>query len=136
MAGPNYVLDKGFIADGAVSQFHVVVMTGDENMAQATVAGADPLGVCQEEVEARDAGLRVANARILGITRVVCGAAIARRDKLAVAADGRVVPATATVLSDGTAAGTLGDLVVGIAWTPTTAAGQHLDMLLTPGERA
>ena len=122
--GPNYVLDKGFIAGNAIGQFRAVVQTGDQTCALAGAAG-DVLGVCQEEISAQDAtDGRVADIRIMGITRMIAGAAVTRRDRVAADAQGRAVLATT------------GQAVIGIAWTAATAAGEHIDVLLTPGAKA
>lgn len=119
--GPNYVLDKGFRAAAAIGQFRAVVQTGDEDCNLAGAAG-DVLGVCQEEISADDAtNGRVADIRILGITRIIAGAAVARRAKVASDASGRAVTAVAT------------NPVIGIALTAASAADEHIDVLLTPG---
>lgn len=124
--GPNDILSKGFVADTAVPLYYAVRQTDTEHMAVANTAGQFVLGICQEEISAEDATVgRVARIRVMGISRGVAGAAIARGARLTVAADGRLVTAAP-------AAGANAN-VVGVALTATTAAGEWLDVLLTPG---
>ena len=78
--GPNYVLDKGFYPSAAVAQFTAVVLTGTETVAPATSAGGPVLGVCQDTISAADAtNGRAADVRIMGISRMVCGAGCCQR---------------------------------------------------------
>lgn len=124
MPGPNFGLDKGYQPTGAVRQFRVVVRstTNKEQCAEASAAGAAPLGVCQEEITADDASRgRVADIRIQGISRCIASAALGIGVKVAATNDGRVAAAVAT------------NNVLGITQTASGAAGDHIDVLLTPG---
>jgi hypothetical protein len=127
--GPNFVLDKGFIADTAVTQFYGVKQSADDHVTIATVLGEAVLGFAQESnITAGDAANgRVIDVRIMGITRAVCSAAITRGARVRIAADGRVAPL---------AAATANQNQVGIALTGTANANEHLDLLLTPGVSA
>jgi len=125
MAGPNYVLDKGFKAGGAaaIRQWRCVRMTAVDTCAEANTAGQVVLGVCQESVSANDSSRgRVADIRIMGITRAEAGAAITLGDRLVTDNQGRVVPATAATAKQNQ---------VGIAWAAAGAAGDYIDMLLS-----
>lgn len=126
MPGPNHVLDKGFAVGGstAIPQFSCVKQSAKETVIIAG-AGDKVIGVVQEDVTAGDATLgRVVAVRPLGlgISRCIAAAAIAIDDHVAVAASGRVTPTT-----------TAGALIVGRAVTAATAAGDHVDVLLTGG---
>lgn len=120
--GPNEILDKGYIATAATPLFTIVKQTGVESAELNTTAGGDWLGVAQEEPNADDvAAGRVFRVRLLGISRVVASAPIATRAKVASTVTGTAVTAVAT------------DNVVGIALTPAAAAGDWINVLLTPG---
>lgn len=128
MPGPNFVLDKGYQPTGAVRQFRVVTAStsNKEQCAEAASAGAAPLGVCQDEISAANATSgRVANIRIMGISRCIAGAALAtigtpvRTDN-----QGRVVAMAATTANQNQ---------LGITRTAASAAGDHIDVQLTPG---
>lgn len=128
MPGPNFILDKGYQPTGAVRKFRVVTRstTNKEQCAEATVLGAQPLGVCQEEISAADATKgRVADIRVAGASRCIAGAVMATLDiPVRVDAQGRVVPL---------AAATANQNVVGILQTAAAAIGDHVDVFLTPG---
>jgi hypothetical protein len=125
-SGPNYVLDKGYVATGstAYTAGELVVASGDgTKSARATTAGAEILGVNQENADATrvTTGKAVLDTRLLGIARVLAGAAVAVGDKLTNDTTARAVT--------GGAAGTRS---FGKALTAATAAGQYIDVLLTP----
>jgi hypothetical protein len=127
--GPNYVLDKGLVATGssAYAFGELVVSSGDgTKCARATSAGAQILGVNQETVDAAkvQTGKVVTDVRLLGISRVIAGAAIAVGAKLTNDTSARAV-------TQAGAAGS-GAPSFGVALTACTAAGQHVDVLLTP----
>jgi hypothetical protein len=126
--GPNYVLDKGLVATGstAYTQGELVVQSGDgTKSARATSAGAKCIGVNMENVDAAKVttGKVVHDVRILGIARVLVGAAVAVGDRLTNDTTARAVPVAGTVGAKESC---------GVALTAASAAGQYIDMLLTP----
>jgi len=134
-SGPNYVLDKGYIATGstayALGEAVVQATTNfsGDSVARATSAAADVLGVCQETIDANKVatGKAVIDIRLLGITRMIAGAAVAMGDRVTNDASARAVPVARA------AAGAQPARVFGRALNAATAAGQHIDVLLTPG---
>jgi hypothetical protein len=133
--GPNYVLDKGFLAQGgAVAYtFGEVLIPGSvvQSCARATSASATvaPLGICQETVDAAKIGTAKAfvDVRLLGIARVIAGATITVGARLTNDTSARATPVTRA------GAGAQPAAVFGIALTGTTTVGEHIDVLLTPG---
>jgi hypothetical protein len=125
MAGPNYVLDKGFNlsnAGAAQSIYRFVKFAADENkVTQATAITDQCVGVCQQRVEAVDSvtGNVQVDVRIMGISKVESAGVIALGARVAPATDGRAQTAVST------------QFVHGIAWQAATAAGQWIDVLLT-----
>lgn len=128
MPGPNFVLDKGFQPTGAVRKFRAVVRstTNKEQCAEGSVAGAKILGICQEEISADDAARgRVAQIREMGASRCIAGAVMTTLDiPVTIDNQGRIVPLTAATANQNQA---------GILQTAAAAAGDHVDVLLTPG---
>jgi hypothetical protein len=126
--GPNFILDKGFrVTTTTASKFRVCQLTDIEDSALATSGAQIPLGIYQEgpyEQQDVDDG-RIGQVRILGISRAVAGAAIALNARLTVDGQGRVITAAP-------AAG-VNVNVVGIALVDADQAGDHIDVLLTPG---
>lgn len=122
MAGPNYVLDKGFVAGGAVERFRFVELNAaGTSVTQSNAAGESSIGVVQETASAGDAtNGRVVDVRLMGISRCIAGATLATAG-VAVTTDnqGRV------------AAAAVGNQVLGILLTPAANAGDHVDVLLT-----
>jgi|SRR5690606_31602169 len=132
--GPNYVLDKGYKVEGssAIKLGEVAVPgTGEQSAVRATSASdtTAPLGVFQEDVDAArvTTGKVVANVRMLGITRAIAGAAITKGARLTNDTSARVVSVTRAAAGDQPVA------VLGIALTAASTAGDHIDVLLTPG---
>lgn len=126
--GPNYVLDKAHIATGSTAYAlgELVVSSGDgTKCARATAAAAKVRGVCMENVDAaKVTTTKVAlDIRMLGIARVLAGAAVAVDDRLTNDATARAVTVAVAVGSKES---------FGIALTAATAAGQYIDVLLTP----
>jgi hypothetical protein len=127
VAGPNELLDKGFVVTTPVPRFHVVELTDVEEVGLLDSAGGEPVGICQEGVDALDVERRrVVRVRPMGISRAVAGASFPLKTGgeltlLASDVEGRVV-----VASDG-------DNVVGKALTPSGAVGDWVNVLLTPG---
>lgn len=130
--GPNYVLDKGFVATGstAYKAGELVVQSGDgTKSARATTGGSVVIGVNMENVDADkvSTGKVVHDVRIMGIARVLAGDAVAVGDHLTNDTTARAVKMTKA------AAGTQPATSFGRALTAATAAGQYIDVLLTPG---
>jgi hypothetical protein len=131
--GPNMVLDKGMLATGGSQAYtfgEAVVATGAGiSMARATSAGALCIGICQESADAAkvNTGKAVLNVRIIGISRVLAGAAVAVGVRVTNDTTARAV----TKAKAG--AGVQPGETFGIALTAATAAGQYIDVLLTPG---
>jgi hypothetical protein len=128
--GPNYVLDKGHVASGAaaVRSMRFVVATGDGTAAaEATSAGTLVRGVAMEDLTAAQVATTKAvfNVRMMGIARVVAGAAVAVGARVGTDNQGR---ATTVAPAAGANAN-----VAGVALTAAGAAGDVLDVLLTPG---
>src|SRR6185436_773280 len=126
MAGPNYVLDKGFNlsnSGAAQSIYRFVKFNADENKVIVCSAVTDKaIGVVQQRVDAADSatGNVQVDVRILGITKVEAAAAISLMDSVAPSANGRAQTAVAT------------QFAMGIALQAATAAGQWIDVLLLP----
>jgi hypothetical protein len=133
--GPNYVLDKGFLAEGGnvAYTFGEIVVMGTANAAcgrATTVAATNNfLGVCQESIDATKVvtGKVFVDVRMLGIARVIAGAAITKGAKVTNDASARAVTVTRA------GAGAQPANVLGIALTTTSTVGEHIDVLLTPG---
>jgi hypothetical protein len=130
--GPNFVLDKGFRATGSTAYAfgEPVVLTGDgTQMARAGAGATNVIGICQEDCEVAKVltGAAILGVRVLGISRVLAGAAIARDARVGVDATCRAVTVARA------AAGAQPAPVIGIALTAATAAGDTIDVLLTPG---
>jgi hypothetical protein len=130
--GPNFILDKGFLATGATAYAfgEPVVLTGDgTSIARAGTGAINVIGVCYEDLELvrLQTGKAIIDVRVLGIARVLAGAAIARDAKVGVDATCRAVTVTRA------AAGAQPAAVFGIALTAATTAGDFVDVLLTPG---
>jgi hypothetical protein len=133
--GPNYGLDKGFLVEGSTAvTFGRVAIPGTAEQSavtpSATSATIVPEGIWQETVDAGRVatGKVIANVRVLGISRAEAGAAVTKGARLTYDNVGRVVPVTRA------AAGAQPATVLGIAQTATvTGAGDHIDVLLTPG---
>jgi hypothetical protein len=131
--GPNYVLDKGHLAQGATAYaFGELVVPGtvEQSVTRATTAGAMFAYVCQEDVDATRiaTGKVFVDCRMLGIARVIAGAAVAKSAKLTNDTSARAVTQAGAVGS--------GAPVLGIALTAAANAGDQIDVLLTPGATA
>jgi hypothetical protein len=99
MPGPNFTgLDKGYIADSAVTQFHAVKFgTADEHCTIVTAITDTVLGFSQEAVPvgSSDIGKRAINIREAGITYAKAAGTIARGAYVKVTATGAVIAAVA-----------------------------------------
>jgi hypothetical protein len=132
--GPNYGLSKGFLVGGATAIAYgeiAVADTAEQSAKRAIVASAvvPPLGVFQEDVDTTRlaTGKVFANVQIHGLVRVLVGAAVAKGDRVTNDTTARAVTVTRA------AAGAQPAAVLGIAQNAATAAGQFIDVLLTPG---
>jgi len=122
--GPNFVLDKGYQATTAITQFRAVTLTANDQVKQADGAAQFALGIGQETVSAADATSgRITDVRILGISRAINGTAgaLARMTRCTVDTSGRVVAAATT------------NPVLGVTLSAASAQGDQVDFLLTPG---
>ena len=128
MAGPNYGLDKGFEAAGAIRQYRCVELSAIETVTECNGVNDVVLGICQDEVSAADAtNKRVADIRISGISRAIAGGTITpttNGGRCTVDAQGRVVAAPVAV-------GTLYPQVGFVL--QACVVGDHVDVVLTPG---
>jgi hypothetical protein len=137
--GPNYVLDKGHVATGSTAYAFGELVTPVANaatpnastaVARATTANVlTPIYVCQEDLDTTRlaTGKAVVDCRLLGISRVLSGAAVSVHDRVTNDTTARAVTRTRA------AAGAQPAATFGIALTAATAAGQYIDVLLTPG---
>ena len=127
--GPNYVLNKGFLATGATAyKFGEIVVpdTGEQTCKRATTASAAGfVGVCQEDLDTGRlaTGKAIIGVALEGIVRVLTGAAVAKDSKVTNDATARAI----------VQAGAAGSPTFGIALTASTGADQFIDVLLTPG---
>lgn len=130
--GPNYVLDKGFLATGATAYVAgnialAAVGTGSMSTTLNTIglSGANPTGLMVVVMEDLDTvrlatGKAFLDCRLLGIARVLCGATVVA---------GALVTSDATARA-ATAAST--NKVLGRALTGGTV-GLPIDVFLLPG---
>lgn len=120
--GPNEILDKNFIPDDEVTLFRVVEQTDVDHCEEVDTAGADWVGIAQEEADELDVyNRRVIRVRTQGISRGIASGPISLRARVSATANGRLGVATA------------GHYVVGIAVSPAAAEGDWFNVQLTPG---
>jgi hypothetical protein len=112
ISGVDITLEAG--ADLSAKQYFLVAIASDGQIDPAG-DGANVDGVLQNDPD--DAG-KAATVRISGVSKVVCGAAITKGDKVASDAAGKAVTAASS------------DRVIGRALQTTTADGQILAVLL------
>lgn len=132
--GASYGTRKGFIASGTTAYVtgNIVTVTGDATVALA-LATNDLLafGVVMEDMTAirliAAPGKIIVNVGLEGIVRVTTGAAVAIGDRVTNDVTARAVTRVRAI------AGAQPLPVLGIAMTVATAAGQQIDVLLTPG---
>lgn len=98
-AGPNFVLDKGYLAQGTAAYTYGMPVTFGsvtQSVAQITVADSYVVGICQENIDATrvTTGKAVISVRMMGIARAIVGAAVAKGDPLTVDATGRFIKQT------------------------------------------
>jgi hypothetical protein len=130
MSGPNYVLDKGYnLSNSGAAQtiYRFMKFAATENtVLQQTASNLFSIGVCQQRIEAVDSatGNVQVDVRILGISKVEAGAAVALGAEVMSDTTGRAITAATT-----------GNAVVGRALQAAVGAGEWIDVLLTPGAR-
>lgn len=139
-SGPNFILDKGYLATGstAYAQGEVVeLILGSGSLAAVvtscrrctTANSLQLLGVCMEPLDTTRLATAkaVIGVRLLGIARVLVGSGgVTALDRVKTDASAGVVTAART------AGGTQPQPVLGIALA-TVAAGGYVEVLLTPG---
>lgn len=131
--GPNYGLSKGFLATGATAYAfgEIATITAEATVARATTANVlTPMVVVQEDLDTTRlaTGKAFINCALEGIVRVAAGAAVAIGDRVTNDTTARAVTRART------AAGSQPQPTFGIALTAASAAGDHIDVQLTPGE--
>lgn len=141
--GPNYVLDKPFLATGATAyafgeivkliagsgSFSTTANSVVRNTTATVLTTTDvTLAVAQEDLDTvrLATGKAFINCRLMGIARVQCGATVTVGDHVTNDATARAVKATRA------AGGAQPIQILGIALSGGTV-GQHIDVLLTPG---
>jgi hypothetical protein len=125
MAGANYVLDKGYVLEGsgAYTAFRFVAAGATDSSVTSTIAaGALALGVIQEDVDAAKVAPTkvVADIRLMGISKMVAGAAVTLWAEVSTDNQGRVINAATT------------QRVLGRALQSAAAAGDIIDVMLVP----
>jgi hypothetical protein len=124
--GPNYGLDKGFVATTVIREFRAVMLTSNTQVKEADTAAVFAIGVAQWTVDDTTKiayGKVTVDVRVNGISRVVAGVNnITRGSKVGIDNQGRA-----------TNAGAGGTAALGIALSPSAAVGDWIDVLLTPG---
>jgi hypothetical protein len=120
------VIDLGFVATEQIIRWRFVVqIAGDRQVEMADAAAERVLGVAQHNVSALDAADEAAvNVRMMGISTVEIGAAVALGDYLTTDSVGRAVAVSAAVGLKESA---------GFALSAGGAAGELIPMVLTPG---
>jgi hypothetical protein len=97
MPGPNFVLDVGYKCAAAIPRFTLVKLSADDTVTPCTAATDAAIGVCQEEITTADAtNGRVAEIRILGISRVIAGASVTRGTPVSSDGAGKAIAAVST----------------------------------------
>lgn len=129
----NYVLDKGYTAlstyassDAAgVQAFRFVRLTAAQTVDRCSAITQVPIGVVQESVDQAKVatGKAVVDVRLMGISRVTAGAAIAVMAEVSTSATGKAVTAATT------------SRVAGIALQAAGADNDQIDVLLVPAGR-
>jgi hypothetical protein len=129
----NFVLDKGYIVlstyassdTNGVQAFRFVRVTASQTIDRCSAITQVPVGVVMESIDLAkvQGGKAVADVRLMGIARVTASAAISLMAEVSTTADGRAVTAATT------------SRVAGIALQAAGAAGDQIDVLLTPAGR-
>jgi hypothetical protein len=101
--------------DLSAGQFRFVELAADAQVDLVAAAGGDAVGVLQNDPSA--AG-RAATVAVLGVSKVVAGAAVAAGARVQSDDEGRALAAAS------------GDVVLGRALTAASAAGEVIEVLL------
>ena len=121
MAGPNYVLSKGFKAGAAITQYRFVSLAASEVVTQTATAGAASIGISQETISTADATAgRIVNVALIGISRAIAGMVLATPG----------IQVTSNASGQVKTVGT-GENAIGILLNAATATSAHVDVLLT-----
>ena len=127
MSGPNYGLSKGYVVDSAAVnvKFGRFCKLTANQVVTTSGAGEASHGVFQETLDAAkvSTGKATIGVAVQGIHRVEAGAAVSRLAAVVADSVGRGVTVSAVVGSKAQS---------GIALTPASAAGDMIDVLLTP----
>ena len=129
----NFVLDKGIAAasnyassdTNGVQAFRFVRLTAAQTFDRCSAITQVPIGVVMESVDVAKVatGKAVCDVRVMGIARVVAGAAVAVMAEVSTDTTGRAITAATT------------SRVAGIALQAAGAAGDQIDVLLVPAGR-
>lgn len=119
----NFILDKGYDAEAAITKFRAVKLgTAAESVTPITAQGEDGVGVAQFGVTTAEiAKGKGASVRHQGITEWETNAAVTKGVDVTVAADGRCEPAAT------------GDRVWGKALQAASGAGLRISVELAAG---
>jgi len=138
MLGPNSVLEKECVADGALTKFRIVKKgTNEDDLAPATAVTESLMGVVQHDA----ADTERARLMVIGISKVEFGGAVVQGEMLTTDANGKAVKATrhthlentnATYLQNETTAVGSDVRVIGMAMS-NGADGDIGTVLLMPG---
>lgn len=126
-AGPNFVLDKGYLAQGTAAYAlgqGVKYGTAEQSVTPVTAANDILAGICQENIDATrvTTGKAVINVRKMGISLVLSGAAFAKGDPLTVNNVGKFIKQTAA-----------GGVFFAVAEAAATAADQLVSATVVAG---
>jgi hypothetical protein len=130
----NYAdIDKGYTAVSTyassdvngVQAFRFVRLTASQTIDRCSAITQVPIGVVQENVDQAKVltGKVVVDVRLLGISRVTAGAAVAIMAEVSTDTSGRAVTAAST------------SRVAGIALQAAAAIGDQIDVFLVPAGR-
>ena len=124
--GGHQILDKGFVANEALTKFRVVkIGAGVRNVDAIDADGQQGIGVVQETASAADATAgRVVDVRLLGVSLCEADAAVTAGAPVRAMDTGTVAALAAT---------TADQPIVGIALEAAADAGDWIAVLLTPG---
>lgn len=116
----NFVLDKGYIAESAITKFRVVKLgTAADSCTVVTADSEMPIGVAQYSLTAGQIADQVgASVRLSGISEMEASAGITKGAEVTFTANGRAVTATS------------GKRVIGVALQTCDGAGDRIAVQL------